>query len=79
MDVLLDLLLPPHCPGCGREGSAPCADCRGAIARRLKEPPGVPIGLAAGLPAGLAQLEWCASFSGPARAALHALKYAGER
>jgi ComF family protein len=27
----------------------------------------------------LAQLEWCAPFSGPVRAALHGLKYAGER
>jgi ComF family protein len=27
----------------------------------------------------LAQIEWCAPFSGPVRAALHGLKYAGER
>jgi ComF family protein len=27
----------------------------------------------------LAQLEWCAPFSGPVRAALHRLKYAGEK
>lgn len=31
------------------------------------------------LPRGLVQLEWCAAFSGPARAALHAFKYDGER
>lgn len=45
----------------------------------MQEPPGVPIGLAEALPEGLVQLESCASFSGPARAALHALKYDGER
>jgi ComF family protein len=31
------------------------------------------------VPAGVVQLEWCASFGGPARACLHALKYDGER
>ena len=31
------------------------------------------------MPAGLLQLEWCAMYSGPVRAALHALKYGGER
>ena len=45
----------------------------------MDEPPGVPIGLVDPLPDGIAQLEWCASFSGPVRAALHALKYGGER
>jgi ComF family protein len=48
------------------------------MARRMDEPPGAPIGLAANLPAGLAQLEWCCAFTGPARAALHRLKYDGE-
>ena len=33
----------------------------------------------ADLPAPLLQLEWCAPFAGPVRAALHDLKYAGER
>jgi ComF family protein len=47
--------------------------------RRFAEPPGMPLGLAWPLPPGLAQLEWCASFTGPVRAALHALKYRGER
>jgi len=45
----------------------------------MDEPPGVPIGLVAPLPDGIVQLEWCASFSGPVREALHALKYRGER
>jgi ComF family protein len=31
------------------------------------------------MPASIAQLEWCAPFSGVVRAALHQLKYAGER
>jgi ComF family protein len=31
------------------------------------------------MPMPLAQLEWCAPFSGPVRAALHRLKYGGER
>jgi ComF family protein len=50
-----------------------------AVARRLGEPPEAPVGLAVAMPVGLAQLEWCASFTGPARACLHALKYDGER
>ena len=39
----------------------------------------MPVGLPSDVPAGLAQVEWCATFSGPARAALHALKYRGQR
>jgi ComF family protein len=77
--ALLDLLLPPSCPGCGLEGELLCRTCRGPLERRLDEPPGAPVGLAVPLPPGLAQLEWCASFSGPTRAALHALKYDGEQ
>lgn len=79
MDRLIDLLLPPNCPGCGREGSAPCPACTLRIGRRLGEPAGAPLGLASALPAGLVQLEWCAAFTGAARACLHALKYDGER
>ena len=45
MQKVLDLLLPPTCPGCGREGEALCARCRAHMARRLDEPAGVPIGL----------------------------------
>lgn len=79
MSALLDLLLPPVCPGCGREGAPICPVCLGPLRRRLLEPAGVPVGLPFELPAGLVQLEWCSAFSGPARAALHALKYDGER
>ena len=79
MDRLFDVLLPPHCPGCGVEGAAPCARCRVQIGRRLGEPASVPLGLPAAMPAGLVQLEWCSAFTGPARASIHALKYDGER
>jgi ComF family protein len=78
MKRLLDVLLPPACPGCGREGAAVCAGCVPFLARRRDEPAGVPLGLAASQPAGLVQLEWCCSYSGVARAALAALKYDGE-
>ena len=46
---------------------------------RVELPPGTPLGLGEGPPAPLLQLEWCAPFNGTVRAALHALKYAGER
>ena len=78
MQRFLDLLLPPHCPGCGREGAVICSSCHGLLARRLDEPAGQPIGLPSDQPVGLVQLEWCSSFSGPARHAVHALKYDGE-
>jgi ComF family protein len=77
--AVLDLLLPPQCPGCGREGTLICSHCQLPFMRRLDEPSGVPIGLPGVLPAGIVQLEWCAAFTGPVRAALHALKYSGER
>jgi ComF family protein len=50
-----------------------------ALDARLALQGGTPIGLPAELPAPLLQLEWCAPFAGPVRAALHDLKYAGER
>ncbi len=78
MKRLLDVLLPPACPGCGREGEPVCSSCLPHLRRRLDEPAGVPLGLAANQPARLAQLEWCCAYSGPARACLHALKYDGE-
>src|SRR4051812_37716349 len=79
MRVLLDLLLPPACPGCGREGEVLCDSCRVPFRRRMGEPAGSPLGLPADLPDGVLQLEWCAAFTGPVRAAVHALKYGGER
>lgn len=79
MRLLLDLILPPRCPGCGREGAVICDDCGAALRRRLVEPPGLPLGLSAAIPCELVQLEWCATYSGAVRAALHAFKYRGER
>ena len=79
MRVLLDLLLPPRCPGCGREDAVLCAACQAPLYRRTREPPGRPLGLPGVLPHDVVQLEWCAPFSGPVRDALHAYKYRGER
>ena len=76
---MLDVALPPACAGCGEEGLALCPRCRRGLDARLPLPAGVPMGLPSGLPMLIAQLEWCAPFSGPVRAALHGLKYAGER
>ncbi len=56
-----------------------CEPCGRPLHRRLAEPPGVPVGLGAPLPPRLVQQEWCAAFTGPVRAAIHALKYRGER
>jgi ComF family protein len=76
---LLDLAFPAHCAGCGVEGVPICRACLPALDVRLGEPPGVPIGLPASIPAPLLQLEWCAPYSGVVRRALHDLKYRGER
>ena len=75
----LDLAFPAACSGCGREGAPLCDACAPALDARLDLPGGTPMGLPAELPAPLLQLEWCAPFAGPVRAALHDLKYAGER
>jgi ComF family protein len=72
-------VLPPLCPGCGREGELLCERCGAPLRARLDEPPGQPLGVPAALPAALLQLEWCAPFSGAIRASLHALKYDGAR
>jgi ComF family protein len=76
---VLDVALPAACAGCGAEGLALCRRCGRALEVRLALPPGTPIGLPSAIPMPLAQLEWCAPFSGAVRAALHGLKYAGER
>jgi predicted amidophosphoribosyltransferase len=75
----LDLALPATCAGCGREGAALCVDCLPALDARLDLAPGVPIGLPGDVPEPLAQVEWCASFGGVTRRAVHRLKYAGDR
>ncbi len=77
--LALDLAFPATCAGCRREGEPLCDECRPALDVRLDLPGGTPIGLPAEIPAPLLQLDWCAPFAGPVRAALHDLKYAGER
>ncbi len=77
--MLLDLALPASCAGCGLEGPPLCRTCRPGAEVRVPLPPGVPLGLSAGPPDPLVQLEWCAPYAGVMRSALHALKYAGER
>jgi ComF family protein len=77
--ALLDLALPASCAGCAAEGTTLCSGCRRALLVRLTLPPGVPLGLPSVMPMPLAQLEWCAPFSGTVRVALHRLKYSGER
>jgi ComF family protein len=76
---LLDLALPAACAGCSTEGAALCSACRRSLEARATLPAGIPIGLPAVVPMPLAQLEWCAPFSGAVRTSLHQLKYAGER
>ena len=75
----LDLALPATCAGCGHEGAALCQTCGLALDARLHLPPGTPIGLPGDVPEPLVQVEWCASFGGVVRRALHRLKYAGDR
>ncbi|MGZ8515469.1 MAG: ComF family protein, partial [Candidatus Limnocylindrales bacterium] len=75
----LDVALPARCSGCGREGEPLCPVCARALDARLDLPGGTPIGMPVDLPAPLLQLEWCAPYAGPVRAALHDLKYSGER
>jgi ComF family protein len=75
----LDLAFPAACSGCGREGDPLCPACLPALDARLDLPGGTPIGMPADIPEPLLQLEWCAAFAGPVRAALHDLKYGGER
>ena len=75
----LDLAFPGVCVGCGREGPPLCPACAPALDARIDEPPGVPIGLPGDIPESLLQVEWCASFRGTVRAALHAMKYGAEQ
>ena len=69
---LLDLLYPPRCAGCGRVDTHWCADC--ALTFRAAAGPLI---LAAPNPlAGAAAGRW---HEGPARAAVHTLKYENGR
>ena len=54
-------------------------DCAPALDGRLGLPAGIAIGLPGDVPEPLVQIEWCASFNGVTRRALHRLKYTGDR
>jgi ComF family protein len=75
----LDLALPATCAGCEREGAALCDECLPALDARLHLAPGTPLGLPGDIPEPLVQVEWCATFGGVTRRAVHRLKYAGDR
>jgi predicted amidophosphoribosyltransferase len=79
LDQALDAALPARCLGCAAEGPPICAACERVLDARSGLSAGVPIGLPGEIPAPLLQLEWCAPFRGLVRAALHAIKYDGER
>jgi ComF family protein len=85
--LLTDLILPPHCAGCGRVGAWFCGACIARI-----EPP-IPAGWVCG-GCGAEQLGVCrgrcraapvvgllavGAFEGPLREAIHALKYQRRR
>jgi ComF family protein len=76
---LLDLAFPATCAGCGREGTPLCEECGRGFAARAGTPAGTLLGMPSDVPLPLVQLEWCCPYGGVSRAALHALKYAGER
>ena len=61
--ALLDLIFPPRCGGCGRDGAAWCAACETAV-----QP--VPSGTLAGIP-----LVAGGRLEGPWQQAIHAYKY----
>jgi ComF family protein len=76
---LLDIVLPPACAGCGREGSVLCPGCEAALDARLGNRPGAAVGLPSEVPLPLVAHEWCVPYAGLGRAVIHALKYGGVR
>jgi ComF family protein len=76
---LLDLVLPPTCAGCGREGSVLCPGCEAELDARRGIPPGVAVGLPSEVPLPLVAHEWCVPYAGLGRSVIHALKYGGVR
>lgn len=83
--LALDLILPPHCSGCGRLGERFCAVCRGVL--RYLAPPvcshcGYPsasnspvCSICQHRPSALTGIRSVAFFDGPLQRALHGLKY----
>ena len=78
-DRAVDLALPATCAGCYVRGTSLCRECRVALQARLATGSAVPLGLAADPPGPLAQLEWCAPFTGLTRRVVERLRDAGER
>ncbi len=56
-----------------------CHACEAALDVRLGLPPGVAVGVPSDVPLPLVAHEWCIPYAGLGRAAIHALKYGGER
>jgi len=86
-NVVLDLVYPPRCPGCGAMGKLFCDTCRAMVEPvyppvcRLCGAPGVS-GLCPACrrtPTSLEGIVAAAYFSGPLRDAIHSLKYQGNR
>ena len=84
---LLDMLFPPHCVGCGRNGTALCPSCITQF--RPAATIGCPrcgCSLETGMvcrnchysPAGLSELFVVCNYEEPLRSCIHALKYAGQ-
>jgi predicted amidophosphoribosyltransferase len=67
--VLLDLLLPHRCPGCGVSGAAPCRSCL----EDLPPPPALPP------PPGVDAVVAATAYAGTGRAVVAALKFGGGR
>jgi predicted amidophosphoribosyltransferase len=69
VEDLLDVMLPPRCPGCGRRGAYLCAQCAEGLAAPPAAPPPEP-------------LEWwtaCFAYEGVARELVARAKYRNER
>ena len=66
---VLDALVPPRCPGCGRRGDVVCARCAAALVPAPRDPPPPPV-------------DWwtaCFAYSGVARELVARAKYRNER
>ena len=66
---VLDALVPPRCPGCGRRGEVVCARCSAALVPAPHDPPPPPV-------------EWwtaCFAYTGVARELVARAKYRNER
>lgn len=78
-DRALSLAMPSTCAVCCREGTRLCRDCRVALEHRLRTGPTESSAPGSQAPEPLAQLEWCAPFTGITRRAIERLSQSGER